>query len=850
VFGVRGYSPDCNPATTPNIEHQTSNPKLLLMFRNYIKIAWRNMFRNKTNSIINIAGLSIGIACVILITMFVQDEKQYDRVFSNADRIYQVNLDAVMGGQAAYISNTPPTVGPALKRTFPEIETYTRFFVMGREVISTENGLAEPKHFTESNFLAVDSNFLQVFDYQFKQGNANSCFLEPHSIVLTETTAKKYFGNTDPLGKNLVLDEYHEPFKVTAVLKDLPTQASIQFDLLIPTSACPPVKRFSWSWIWCQVNTYVLLNKTAAADKQSMQTLESKFPEMVRTQAATAFKRIGQPFDEFIKKGGKWDFHLMPLTDVHLHSTGISSPFLSTLGDIKYVYIFSAIALFIMVLACVNFMNLSTAQSARRAKEVGIRKVLGSKRKQLIRQFLSEALLYSFISAIIALFLVALLLPLFNTVSGKTLVFSTIFRSGTWAFVIFLTIVTGLLAGSYPAFYLTAFNPVTVLKGSFFSKSISNLFVRNGLVVFQFTVSIALIICTVIVFQQLKYTKQIDMGLKKDNVVIIPNAEKMENNAAEVFRQQITGMRGVAHASISSSIPTANAFGDFYVPEINGVKEPLAKDIGLSSFMVDESFIPSLNIQVIKGRNFSTDFNDSSSVIVNEATVKQIGWKEPLGKFITYSGNNNQRFQVIGVVKDFNVESIRSAIGPFALFNLSSKTYRINTSFIIAKINGDDVSGTLQQLEAKWKQLAPSIPFEYSFLDKNFENLYRADQKQGFVFGIFTCLSIIVACLGLFGLSMYTAERRTKEIGIRKVLGASVESLVALLSKEFIKLVCLSVFLAFPIGWWAMNKWLQDFTYHINISWTVFVLAGLGSLYHRFVNRKLPGHKIGLAEPG
>lgn len=796
------------------------------MIKNYIKIAWRNLFRNKANSIINIAGLSIGIACVVLITMFVQDEKRYDRFFKKADRIYQVNLDAVMGGQAAYISNTPPTIGPALKKTFPEIETYTRYFVMGREVISTSNDVAEPKHFTESKFLAVDSNFLEVFDYGFKQGNATSCFVEPHSIVLTETTAKKYFGNADPIGKNLVLDEYSEPFKVTAVLNDLPTQASIQFDLLIPTSACPPVKRFSWSWIWCQMNTYVVLNKTAAADKQSMQTLEAKFPEMVRTQAATAFKRIGQPFDEFIKKGGKWDFHLMPLTDVHLRSAGISSPFLTTLSDIKYIYIFSAIALFIMVLACVNFMNLSTAQSARRAKEVGIRKVLGSRRKQLIKQFLAEALLYSFISAIIAMFLVALLLPLFNSISGKELVYSTIFTSKTWLFVILLTIVTGLLAGSYPAFYLTAFNPVKVLKGNFFSKSLSSLFIRNGLVVFQFTVSIALIICTVVVFQQLKYTKQIDMGLKKENVVIIPNAEKLENNAAQVFRQEIQGIGGVKFAGFSSSVPTANAFGDFYVPEINGVKEPLAKDIGLSSYMVDESFIPSLNIQLVKGRNFSKEFNDSASVIVNEATVKQIGWKEPLGKFITYSGNNNQRFQVIGVVKDFNVESIRSAIGPFALFNLSSKTYRLRTGFIIAKIDDKDIQGTLQQMESKWKQLAPSIPFEYSFLDKNFENLYRADQKQGFVFGVFTCLSIIVACLGLFGLSMYTAERRTKEIGIRKVLGASVESLVALLSKEFIKLVCIAILLAFPIGWWAMNKWLQDYSYHINISWTVFALAG------------------------
>lgn len=799
------------------------------MLRNYLKIAVRNMFRNKTNSIINIAGLSIGIACVVLIMLFVQDEKKYDRSFTNANRIYQVNLDAIMGGQANYVSNTPPAVGPALKQAFPEIADYTRFYVMGREVISNEENTAAPKRFTESNFLAVDSNFLQVFDYAFKEGNAATCFNEPHSIVLTETTAKKYFGGVSPVGKNLVLDEYREPFKVTAVLKDLPSQASIQFDLLIPTSACPPVKRFSWSWVWLQMNTYVLLNKNVPNTKQDIAQLEARFPAMVKTQAASAFKRIGQPFDEFIKKGGKWDFHLMPLTDVHLYSVGISSPFLSTLGDIKYVYIFSAIALFIMVLACVNFMNLSTAQSATRAKEVGIRKVLGSERKQLIRQFLSEALLYSFISTLLAMFLVGALLPLFNNISGKTLAFQSIFHSGGWILIVALMIITGLLAGSYPAFYLTSFNPVTVLKGGFFSKSISNLFIRNGLVVFQFTVSIALIICTIIVFQQLRFAKQKDLGMQQNNVVVIPNAEKLENNSVEVLRQQISAVPGISYASITSSIPTQNSFGDFYEPDMTGVSEPLIKNIALNSFMVDESFVPSLHLKILKGRNFSKDYNDSASVIVNETTVKQIGWKEPLGKFISYPGNGNQRFQVIGVVKDFNTESIRTAITPFVLFNQTSRSFRSNTTYILAKIDGTNTAATLHQLEAKWKQFAPAVPFEYSFLDKNFENLYRADKKQGVVFGIFTCLSIIVACLGLFGLSMYTAERRTKEIGIRKVLGASVQNLVGLLSKEFIKLVFISVILAFPMGWWAMNTWLQDFNYHIEISAWVFVIAGIAA---------------------
>lgn len=819
------------------------------MIKNYLRIAWRNIFRNKITSTINVSGLSIGIACVILIALFVQDERKFDRFFSNANRIYQVNLDGIMGGQANYVSNTPPAIGPALKQSFPEITACTRFFVMGREVISIETGSQEQKHFTENNFLAVDSNFLEVFDYPFIEGNAGTCFKKPHSIVLTEKTAIKYFGNTKVIGKNLVLDEYKEPFEITAILKDIPEQSTIRFDLLIPTSACPPVKRFSWSWVWLQMNTYVLLDKKVANNKEAIKQLEAKFPAMVKVQAASAFKRIGQPIDEFLKKGGKWDFHLQPLLDVHLYSGGISSPFLTTLGDIKYVYIFSVIAIVIMILACVNFMNLSTAQSSQRAKEVGIRKVLGSERKQLIRQFLTEALLYSFISTLIALALAALMMPLFNSVAGKALTFSSLFTSGTWVMILLIMIITGLLAGSYPAFYLTAFNPVTVLKAGKLTNSISNLFIRNGLVVFQFIVSVALIICTTIVFQQLRYTQKMDMGLDKDNIIIFPNTEKLASGSEEILRQQMLQLSGVSFASIASSVPTKNIFGDIYIPEVNESKENLVKDIALNSFVVDESFVPALNIQIIKGRNFSKEFNDSTSVIVNETTVNQIGWKEPLGKFITYPGNNNQRFQVIAVVKDFNVESIHSPVAPFALFHSSSKTYRVNTSFILAKVNGNHIANAIDQMELKWKNLAPGIPFEYSFLDKNFEALYRSDQKLGTVFGIFTCLSILVACLGLLGLSIYTAERRFKEIGIRKVLGATISGIVTMLSKEFLRLVIIGAVIAFPLAWWAMNKWLQDFAFRIDMEWWMFTGAGILALLIALITVSFQAIKSAISNP-
>jgi putative ABC transport system permease protein len=539
----------------------------------------------------------------------------------------------------------------------------------------------------------------------------------------------------------------------------------------------------------------------------------------------------------------------MPFTAVHLHAMPMEVPArLTTLSDIKYVYIFSAIALFIIILACVNFMNLSTAQSAKRAKEVGIRKVLGSQKSQLIKQFLTEAMLYSFIATLVALVLVLLLLNPFNDVAGKALAFSSILSGYTWLYISGLCLFTGLLAGVYPAFYLTSFNPVTVLKGmKLFKNNLGNLFIRNGLVIFQFTVSIALIICTIIVFKQLQYTRDKDLGLNKENVVVIANTKRLGNNE-ESFRQELTKQRGVIDAAISSSIPTKVNFGDDYVPEQTETDKPLIKEIGLSSFVVDNDFIPTLKMQVLQGRNFSAAFSDSASVILNETAAKMIGWKNAVGQYLAYPGND-QRFKVIAVVKDFNVASLRETVEPFALFHTSSKTYDLGISYISIRFQPGDMNNYLRQLEAKWKSFAPNTPFDYSFLDSEFDALYRSEQRMGTVFGIFTFLSIFVACLGLFGLSVYTAERRTKEIGVRKVLGASVQSVVALLSKDFLKLVLISAIIAFPVAWFAMNKWLEDFVYRITIGWAVFIIAALAALLIALCTISFQAMKAALANP-
>jgi putative ABC transport system permease protein len=821
------------------------------MIKNYFKIAWRNIVRNKINSIINIAGLSIGIASVILILFYVQDELKYDRFFKASNHIYQVNLEGNQDGNEFLTGNTPPPAGPALVDEFPEIETYTRIYRPGDIVVRYEAEKQAENYFTEKSIMAVDSNFLELFTYRLKEGNAATCLQKMNSIVLTEKTAAKYFGKSEPLGKILLFDNERIPFTVTGVLRDIPSQSSFQFDMLANISSYPTVKRMSWSWVWLQVNTYVKLKENIPTDKTSIAKLEAKFPAMVKEQAATAFRRIGQPFDEFIKKGGKWNLHLQPFTSVHLHSAATGGGArLTTLGDIKYVYIFSLIAIFIIILACVNFMNLSTAQSAKRAKEVGIRKVLGSVKNQLIKQFLTEAMLFSFISTTIALALVILFLRPFNDIAGKALDFSLIFTNNNWLLILGLAVITGLLAGSYPAFYLTSFKPVVVLKGlRLFKSNPGNLFVRNGLVVFQFTVSTALIVCTIVVFEQLKYAQSKDLGFNKQNVIVIANSDRLEEKE-EAFRVELTKLSGVIAATVSSGIPSMENFADFYLPQPGDASEQPAKDITLSSFIVDCDFIPTLGIQLLKkGRNFSKDFNDSLSVILNEAAVKQIGWKDPVGKYLKYPGNQDQLFKVIAVAKDFNTQSLHTPVGAFALFHTSSQSYQLGTSYISVRVKPGNISDNLDKLQAAWKDFAPNTPFDYNFLDSEFDVLYRSEKRMGQVFGIFTILSIFVACLGLFGLAAYTAERRIKEIGVRKVLGASVDGLVALLSRDFVKLVIISAVIAFPIAWWGMNKWLEDFAYRIHIGWWVFVLAGSIAILIALVTVSFQAIKAAVANP-
>jgi len=795
------------------------------MIRNYIKIAWRNLVRNKVSSIINISGLAIGLACVMLIGLYVKDELGYDRIFKDTDRIYRVNTHEKIANDEFVAGHTPPPVGRALQTSFPEIESYTRIFTPGDEIIHyVKNG--ERAAITEKSLLSVDSNFLQFFGYPLIAGDRNKCLNGPSDVVLTESAAKKYFGDVSPIGKTLTFDEYNRPFTVTAVLKDLPEQSSLQFDMLQSNLGMPPVKRFSWSWVWLQMGTYVKLREHVPNAPADIARLEARFPEMIKVQAASAFKRIDEPLDEMAKKGDKYEVLLQPLVDVHLYSKDIGTRYFVQ-RDIKYVYIFSAIALFIILLACVNFMNLATAQSGKRAKEVGIRKVLGSERKQLIRQFLAESLMYTLFAAVIAVIIVALALPGFNQLASKALTLQALLQWQAWAGFVLLIILTAFFAGSYPAFFLTAFKPVAVLKGKAdFKTSKTGFSTRNVLVVFQFAVSAMLIICTIIVYKQLLYNQSKDLGFNKDNVLIVGDAERLGKNE-ETFRNEVLRLPEVANATVSTNLPASEKyFDDDYTPESTGENVARAdKNISISSYIVDELFVPTLKLQIVNGRNFGKSFNDSASVILNETAAKKAGWKNPIGKHLVYPGGNNTKFEVVGIVKDFNTESLHSMVTPWALFYTTSKTYGSNTAFVGVRLKPGDYALAVNKIQAVWKTFMPDNPFEYSFLDQQYDALYKTDQTIGKVFTVFTFLSITVACLGLLGLAMYTAERRTKEIGIRKVLGASVQNVVGMLSKDFLKLVLIASVIAFPVAWFAMNNWLQDFAYKTEISWWVFALS-------------------------
>jgi putative ABC transport system permease protein len=764
---------------------------------------------------------------------------RYDRHHEKAERIYRVAADIKFGGNNFQLAVVPAPMAETLVKDFPEVISAARFRNYGSSLIRKEG----EENFKEERIIYADNAIFDIFTLPLLTGDPRTALSAPNTVVINQTTAKKYFGNAEPVGQALIFDNT-DAYKVTGVFADMPDNSHFHFDLIGSLAGSEESK--NTLWVSNNFSTYLLLKEGADAA-----ALEKKFPAMIEKYMGSTVQQIlGISLKEFREKGNYANYYLQPLLDIHLHSDlGVE---FEPNGNIKYVYIFSAIAFFILLIACINFMNLSTARSANRAKEVGIRKVVGSYRRQLIGQFLAESIFLSVVALILALVLVELALPQFNHLAEKKL---QTFYLGNWpmlAALFGITMVVGVVAGSYPAFILSAFKPVSVLKGTLSrAGGTKSSRLRGVLVVCQFAASVILIFGTIIVKNQLQYIQNKNLGFDKEQVIVLHDAYAL-GTQLEAFKNEALRHPSIVSGSVSGYLPVPSNRSDTgFWPE--GQRSSGDNAVSTQLWSVDYDYIKTLGMEIVAGRDFSREFGaDSSAIILNEKAAKTFGFADPIGKRIYRYGftpgqgidpNNLITSTIIGVVKDFHFASLKENIGALAL-ELGRSRGLMSFRFKV-----DDVAAMIAFLENKWKAFAPSQPFAYSFLDQRFSDMYRAERKAGGIFSVFAGLAIFTACLGLFGLASFTAEQRTKEIGIRKVLGATVSNVAVLMSKDFVKLVLAANLIAWPIGWYAMNRWLQDFAYRVNIGWWVFALAGALALVIALLTVSFQAIKAALANP-
>jgi putative ABC transport system permease protein len=785
------------------------------MFRNYFKIAVRNLLRHKILSAINILGLATGIVCCLLITLYVFHETSYDRFHEKTDRIVRVTMEFAADGVVNKVSVTGNKVFPAFKRDFPEGETGVRMYP-GSEVVKYGNKL-----FDEKSFVYADSTLFDIFSFKLLEGDPKKVLNKPNTVVVTASTAKKYFGNEDAVGKVLRINN-EKDFVVTGVVADCPTNSQIKFDFLASFYSLEDYVYKEETWWNASYFTYLLLKTPEAA-----KIVETKIPAYMKAEDK----------NNNINSGNYLTFHLEPLKDVHLYST-VEGGF-EPGSDYRYVYIFSAIALLILAIACFNYINLTTARAAERAKEVGIRKVMGAVRKQLIGQFMSESVLTVSLALMISLLLVKLLLPTFNLLAAKQLTFISVFQPAIIFTLLIILLIIGLIGSVYPALVLSGFNPVKVLKGNF-KTSTSGIWLRKSLIVIQFIISVGLIVCTIVIQSQLSFIQNKKLGYNRQNIVVLP-LDKFVQGKLNTFRTEFLSNPNIF--SITTCNQTPAYIPGKYSLSLNN------RNMIVTAVRTDKDFIKTLQLKLISGSDFTDadqELADSTNIqrplILNEAAVKSLGWKpdKAIGKTLQFQGNNSI---VKGVVKDFHFSSMHEAISPFVIF-LSS-----NTRNLLVKLSDNQLPQTLQFMKEKWNMLAPHRPFGYEFLDDEFNKLYSAETRTGELFYVFALLAIALACLGLFGLAAFAAQQRTKEIGIRKVLGASVINITTLLSGDFIQLVVVSIVVASPIAWYVMNKWLQDFAYRISITWWVFVFAGAIAVVIALATISYQAIKAAIANP-
>ncbi|AYQ34816.1 ABC transporter permease [Runella sp. SP2] len=803
------------------------------MLRNYLKIAWRNLLKNKLYSVINIFGLAIGLTCFLLISLYVVDELSYDRYLKDANRIYRVQSDIKFGGTEMKMALSSDPFGPTLKKDYPEVEQYTRLYAQNsRRFIRKGN-----EFLVEHNCVNADSTFFEVFPFRVLEGDAKTALNAPNTVAISQSAAQKFFGPGSAVGKILATGVNNpQEYKVTAVYEDIPQNSHFRTNIIF---SFKNVDYTFGNFLSHNFYTYVKL-KEGVDYKQ----LENKFDGLVDKYVlpqAKAFIDV-KSMDEFKKAGNYIQYSLMPLLDIHLKSNKLYE--FGVNGNIEYVYIFSIVALFLLLIACINFMNLSTARSANRAKEVGIRKVLGTERNSLIGQFMAESILTSYLAFGIALVFTTVLLPYFNQIAGKEFTPTTMYQPAYLPFLLALPLGVGVLAGYYPSFFLSSFKPIEVLKSKLNANFKRSNF-RNALVTFQFVTSLVLVISTFIIYRQLNYIQHKNLGFSKDQVLVVTGTSSLgENN--RVFKEEAKKMAGVKAGAFAGYLPVANSSrsdNSYSKTPIIDVKN----GFNMQNWVIDEEYIPTLGMEIIKGRNFSKAFGaDSSSIIINEETAKMLGYDDPVGKNLytgTGNGSETSTLTIIGVVKNFHYSSMRENVGPLSF------RYGRSGWDMAFKINTADPQQLIKRIEAQWKQLSTGMPFNYHFLDDSFNEMYQAEQRVGTIALIFAILTIFIACLGLFGLITYIAEQRTKEIGVRKVLGASLWSIVGLLSKDFLKLVGIAFLIAAPLAYYAMNTWLEDFAFRVEIPWWIFVAAGVSTMLLAFLTVSFQSIKAALMNP-
>ncbi len=781
------------------------------MLRNYLKIAFRNILKHKAYSAINVFGLAIGIACFMLILLYVQDELSFDRYHEDADRIYRI-AELIEGAEES--ASVPLPVGETLLDGYPDyVEAKTRFFnfqVPGTP-ISYESETGNKVRFTESGFYFTDSTLFDVFDYALLQGDARTALARPNQVVVTESTARRYFGDEDPMGKTLRLEGQNPTDLVVAgILADVPTNSHFTFDLLasfqtINTQAPSGnfgIQNFFWNPAW----TYVKLKENVRPQQVNAvfpKIVEENFPDQIREYSS---------------------MYLQPLTDIHLHSKLDFE--IRPNSDVAYVYIFSAIAIFVLLIACINFMNLSTARSAQRAREVGVRKSIGAQRFQLIRQFLGESMLSALLSGLVAIPLIYAALPALNVFAEKDLGLDLFGQPWLWSILIGVPLLVGAASGMYPALFLSAFDPALVLKGTMVSRRARvAVWLRRGLVSIQFVISIVLIAGTIVAYKQLDYMRNKKLGFDKEQVILVPMQLTTFSQSYQAFRSEARQNPNIIETTVVEDVP-----GSKYQTN-NYVLEGSTDQLQFPRLLVHDDFVKTFGMEMAAGRGFSEEYpaDSNSSILVNEAFVRRMGWNSPeeaLGRRIDGGGPNLER-TIIGVVKDFHYASLRQSIGPFVIERyFAPGVFNFFGRYLAVRIAPNNVDATLAWLEDQWGSYVSNRAFEYFFLDAELDAMYKAEATLGKVATAFSILAIFVACLGLFGMASFTAERRTKEIGVRKVMGASVGKIVMMLSSESVKLVGLAFLVAAPLAYIAVDSWLETFSYRTEAGWWPFVVAG------------------------